>query len=112
MKKGLIIFLAVAFVAMFAGAILAQSDVIELDKAGTAGKVSFSHKAHLGYAGISNQCIKCHHKGQNTGCKTCHDATGSKGGNVTTKDAFHKQCKDCHKAAGKGPTTCNGCHKK
>jgi hypothetical protein len=108
MKKFVAIAMAVVFVLAFAGAVLAVSDTIQLSKSGKAKVVTFTHKAHTGYA--NNDCKKCHHTGQNTNCKGCHDATGSKGGGKTTKDAFHKQCIDCHKAGGKGPTSCAGCH--
>jgi hypothetical protein len=83
-------------------------DTIQLSTGGKAKAVAFTHKAHVGYA--ANDCKKCHHTGQNAGCKSCHDATGAKGGGKTTKDAFHKQCIDCHKTGGKGPTACMGCH--
>jgi predicted CXXCH cytochrome family protein len=108
MKKTLAVVIAVAFVLAVVGAALAVSDVVELSKGGKAKIVKFTHKAHVGYA--KNDCKKCHHTGQNVGCKSCHDATGSKGGGKVTKDAFHKQCVDCHKAAGKGPTACAPCH--
>ncbi|NLH49026.1 MAG: cytochrome c3 family protein [Myxococcales bacterium] len=108
MKRALAGIIAVAFVMAIAGAALAVTDVIEMSKGGAAKVVKFTHKAHAGYA--ANDCKKCHHTGQNTNCKGCHDATGSKANGLKGKDAFHKQCKACHTAAGKGPTSCAGCH--
>ncbi|MDP8222012.1 MAG: cytochrome c3 family protein [Candidatus Lernaella stagnicola] len=107
MKKTLAILMALAFVMAIAGAVLAVDDVIKLAK-DYKGGLDFTHKKHNDYAG--GNCKTCHHTGENTACHTCHDATGSKAGGINTKTAFHKQCKDCHKKMGKGPTGCKDCH--
>jgi predicted CXXCH cytochrome family protein len=59
-----------------------------------AGKVTFPHKAHAG-----------------KGCKTCHEAAPGKIAGFN-KDKAHALCKACHEKEGKGPTKCDGCHKK
>ena len=47
----------------------------------------------LDAAGKEQKCEKCHAKGKGEGKK------------VELKEAFHKNCKDCHKAGKKGPET-------
>ena len=70
------------------------------------GTVTFNHEAHATYI---NDCIACHHTGtEPVGCKTCHLAT--KGNAPKAKDAYHKQCKSCHKEMKQGPTKCKECH--
>ena len=108
MKKTLAVVITLCFLFALVGTVLAVSDVVDLSAAGKAKVVKFGHKAHDGYA--AGDCKKCHHTGENVACKTCHDDTGSKANGINAKTAFHKQCKDCHKAGGKGPTTCAGCH--
>ncbi len=76
------------------------------------GAVNFNHKAH---GEKVKACKDCHHKneaGKEEKCSTakCHGAAAD-GKKLTLKDAFHKQCKDCHKAK-KGPTKCDECHAK
>ncbi len=72
---------------------------------GSFGKVTFNHKLHAESAG----CKECHHMGEVTQkCESCHTAEAS----LSAKDAFHKNCIDCHKAKEKGPTGCMDCHKK
>lgn len=62
----------------------------------TQGKLEFSHKDHAKTA-----CATCH-KGQAPPARF-----GLKG-----KEAAHKLCLDCHKAAKKGPQRCAACHKR
>ena len=72
---------------------------------GSFGEVTFDHKLHAEAAG----CKDCHHMGAVTEkCSSCHTADAS----LNAKDAFHKNCIDCHKAEEKGPTGCMECHKK
>jgi len=59
-----------------------------------AGKVTFPHKAHAG-----------------KGCKGCHTAAPGKIEGFN-KDKAHALCKACHEKEGKGPSKCDGCHKK
>ena len=75
------------------------------------GPVPFDHKQHVA---IAKDCKSCHHSdqpGQEQKCFACHKdkADGKK---LSLKDAFHKQCMDCHKKEGKGPIKCNDCHSK
>ncbi|MDD5347112.1 MAG: cytochrome c3 family protein [Candidatus Omnitrophica bacterium] len=72
---------------------------------GSFGKVTFNHKLHAESAG----CKECHHMGEVTQkCNSCHTAEAAK----PSKDAFHANCIECHKAKEKGPTGCMDCHKK
>lgn len=75
------------------------------------GKVEFTHKKHAEVLKII--CSKCHHnweKGEVSGdlCKKCH----TKQSEITSKDAFHKNCKGCHTQEKKGPAGCKQCHVK
>lgn len=79
--------------------------------------VPFPHALHVDKAKID--CAKCHHADkdptQPDRCVKCHPVTAPP--NVTNyKDAYHKQCIDCHKAVvakgTKAPTKCAECHKK
>ena len=70
------------------------------------GKVTFSHKLHAEAAA----CKDCHHMAESPvqKCKSCHTADAK----LNSKDAYHKNCIDCHKEKAKGPTGCMDCHKK
>lgn len=112
MKKMIVLFAVVAFVASTAVfAIAAKPAKVEL-KGGKMGVVSYDHAAHEGKVA---DCTKCHHKGvtEESGpeakCTSCHgvDAAAPK-----AKKAFHDQCKGCHKAEKAGPTKCKECHVK
>jgi predicted CXXCH cytochrome family protein len=80
--------------------------------------VVFPHITHVEKAKI--ECVKCHHKekdpAQPEPCAKCHPPKEAKEGAVALKDAFHKQCIDCHKdmvaKGNKAPTKCTECHKK
>lgn len=73
------------------------------------GNVTFNHKKHVD---SKIECKTCHHKmaekPDDMGCNTCHGKDGA----PSMKDAAHKNCKDCHKTKGAGPTKCDECHKK
>lgn len=43
-------------------------------------------------------------------CETCHNDTMANKKLDSFKKAAHERCKGCHKAKGKGPTKCSGCH--
>lgn len=58
-----------------------------------AGSVQFPHKLHAA-----------------RGCRSCHPAAPAKLGLV--KDTAHALCKGCHETQGKGPTKCDGCHRR
>jgi len=80
--------------------------------------VNFSHTTHTDKA--KAECIKCHHKDKDTNspepCIKCHLINEVKDNALKAKDAYHKNCIDCHKeSVAKGtlaPTKCNECHKK
>lgn len=104
--------LAIAFT--FGPGLAAPPDKIvlkELQK--TKAPVTFTHKVH---AEKVKECKTCHHKdeaGKEQKCSAakCHGAK-AEGKTVDLKEAFHKQCKDCHKQEKKGPVKCDECHPK
>jgi hypothetical protein len=125
MKKGLI---SIVILVGFVLSILMVSGVFAQPKAKDDyvlkvpyGDVKYSHKKHADTLKI--ECVKCHHemKGKKPGeavkgCKSCHKAK-AEGKAISSKDAYHKDCKGCHeeaKKAGKptGPTACTACHVK
>jgi hypothetical protein len=81
--------------------------------------VEFKHETHT-----SVKCLDCHHKSDQAKLDagevppkcyggSCHGGAekvvdGKK--MVDTEDAYHKNCKDCHKKEKKGPTKCKECH--
>ena len=106
MKRVIVTLLAIAFLAVGATFVVADNGPAEIKLPAKMGEVTFPHAAHQAKV---PDCTECHHKGVEAGkCSSCHgvDAAAPK-----AKDAFHKQCKSCHKAQG-GPTGCKGCHKK
>jgi hypothetical protein len=113
MRKLAALFAAAVAVVFFTGAVLAAPpDKTELNKGGKAkGVVAYNHKAH---AEKVKDCKTCHHKdaaGKEQGCGTCHGAK-TEGKKLSGKEAFHQQCKDCHKKEAKGPQKCDECHAK
>ncbi len=69
------------------------------------GTVTFDHAAHQ----KRTECSTCHHTGDYVKCKSCHgvDSKAPK-----AKNAYHKNCKSCHKELKQGPTKCKECHVK
>jgi len=107
MKKLIVLLAVVAFVATSMVA-FANNGPAEVKYEVKMGAVTFNHAAHQKEV---TDCATCHHKGLDAGaCKTCHLA--KKGDAPKAKDAFHKQCKGCHKEMKKGPTKCKECHVK
>mgnify|MGYP001557798415 CR=1 FL=1 len=102
------VLIAVALVAVFVAVAyaVAPPDTIVINSIQKLKPpVPFNHKAH---AARATSCQECHHKnkvGEEQKCSACHQG-------VNLKDAYHEQCKECHKKQGKGPTKCDGCHKK
>ena len=103
--------------------------VIILDNQdGKQGPVSFSHLKHAGEYGVT--CTECHHEykdGKNIWnqndpvkkCRECHDPEEKKDGVMKLQNAFHKNCRDCHKQMveeGKSEIApykkCTDCHEK
>jgi hypothetical protein len=80
--------------------------------------VNFSHSVHTEKA--KADCAVCHHKDKDPkqpgACMPCHDRNDVKDGAPPIKDAYHKNCIDCHKESVakkvNAPTKCNDCHKK
>ncbi len=119
MKKILVLFVAVSFLAVAGFALAApkapaESLVIKAEKM-KKPPVPFEHAKHAKY-----ECSKCHHtwKGEGTpkGCGECHKEQKD-GKKLGFKDAAHKTCRGCHRAMTKagdktGPTKCSACHKK
>lgn len=103
MKKLLV---AVALVAFAATVSFAAAEPTTVTFEAKNGNVTFDHAAHKTKAA---DCTECHHKGVEAGtCKSCHGVDPAV---AKAKDAFHKQCKDCHKKNGVS-TKCGDCHKK
>ncbi|MCX7858071.1 MAG: cytochrome c family protein [Deltaproteobacteria bacterium] len=117
---GFIVFaLSLMFVFSVSFAQKKVSDVITLKmEGGKLAPVNFPHALHADKQKI--ECAKCHHKEpdptQPEQCIKCHPITGAKEGVPVFKDAYHKQCIDCHKEVvakgNKAPTKCTECHKK
>ncbi len=113
-KVAALLAVVVAVVFSFGLAVAAAPDkmvIKEIQK--TKGPVAFDHKVH---GTKVKECKACHHSdeaGKEQKCSTakCHGAKAD-GKKVELKEAFHKQCKDCHKKEKKGPVKCEGCHPK
>ncbi len=92
------------------------------------GPVTLTHKKHTEYK-VKDKliaCAECHHvyeDGKNVWkegvhvdkCSHCHKENAEKGEPMKLQNAFHKNCKDCHKELGtdKAPfKKCNDCHAK
>jgi hypothetical protein len=90
----------------------APPDKIVLKAAKPRGPITFNHKAH---GEKVKECVACHHKdapGSEQKCSKCHtEKTVER--KLSKKEAFHEQCKNCHKKVNKGPyKSCDDCHKK
>jgi hypothetical protein len=118
MKKGLI---SIGVLVGFLLSILVVSGAFAQPKAKddyvfkvSYGDVKFTHKNHA--EKLKLECKKCHHTGDYKACKECHKAK-TEGKTLSSKDAYHKDCKGCHDEAKKaakpaGPTGCTQCHVK
>ncbi|MBI5527994.1 MAG: cytochrome c3 family protein [Deltaproteobacteria bacterium] len=75
--------------------------------------VTFDHLVHTETA---DRCDECHHHHgpveKTPPCRECHNtrqtAPGSKKPGL--EEAYHRQCKSCHRPETGGPTTCESCH--
>jgi Class III cytochrome C family len=83
----------------------------------------FDHDVHNETAELEDNCARCHHvyKGnklvedessEDTHCSECHALEPTEENTIALRAAYHKQCKDCHFAAEKGPVLCGECHVK
>jgi hypothetical protein len=86
---------ALFLAALCTSALAAKTPVDITLEAKKAGNVPFPHKLHAA-----------------RGCKACHPASPTKIANLSDRDTAHALCKDCHEKASKGPTKCDGCHKR
>ena len=103
--------LVVAVVFAAGTAFAAPPDKVTFKAAKAKGPVAFDHKAHGAQV---KECAACHHAdkaGAEQKCSKCHGEK-TEGKKLSAKEAFHAQCKDCHKKGKKGPEKCDGCHKK
>lgn len=100
--------IAAASLVFFSAYVRAQDQAMPdtITEESSFGNVTFSHKIHTEAAA----CKDCHHMGESPvqKCDSCHTADSK----TTTKDAYHKNCIECHKEKAKGPTGCMECHKK
>ena len=103
--------------------ILIQNEGYKKDK---KGPVKLTHKKHSTDYKVA--CNECHHEykdGKNVWkegqpvkkCSECHNPTKKQGDVMKLQNAYHKNCKDCHKAATKEGKKapykkCNDCHAK
>jgi len=90
----------------------------------TKGPVLFHHQKHSSDYKVA--CTECHHvykDGKNVWkqgdevkkCSVCHDPEKAQDKVLSLQNAYHTDCKECHKKSGKdtAPSTkCNGCHAK
>jgi len=133
MKKGLLT-LVIVFVTgllfLAVGALIAadvpdevsiQNDGYKKDK---KGPVKLSHKLHA--ADYKVACTECHHEyegGKNVWkegqpvkkCSECHNPLKKDKKVMKLQNAYHRNCKNCHKAleGKKAPfKKCNDCHQK
>jgi hypothetical protein len=97
-------------------------------KTNKKGPVPLSHKKHS--VDYKVACTECHHDyqdGKNVWkegqpvkkCVDCHDPLAKKGNTDKLQNAFHKNCKNCHKELAKADPgkevpykKCNDCHEK
>jgi len=136
MKKSRWSFLTAVFVGVLflsAGVLIAADVPVDVTLEGKEyakdkkGPVKFTHQKHTVDYKIA--CADCHHKytdGKNTWkegddvqkCSACHDPKKKEGKVMKLQNAYHRNCKNCHKALKKedkkaGPfKKCNDCHAK
>lgn len=107
---------------------------IRLDVYGRRGLVFFDHKTHESKISpdpnypykVKNSaaCAGCHHTANVQGviqlikCAACHLPAGNPKNpldreqiELSSDEAFHKNCLGCHRASRQGPRLCGGCHK-
>ena len=133
MKKGilpLVLVCLAGLVFLAAGALTAADvpDQIKIENQGyksdKKGHVLLLHKKHSTDHKVA--CNQCHHDykdGNNVWkegdpvqkCSACHDPEKKQGNVDKLQNAFHKNCKDCHKELKDKEAPykkCNDCHQK
>lgn len=118
--------LALVMLCISLAPVSAQEDMVQLRPEAlqpqTRPAALFKHDEHNEKAQLSDQCITCHHSGadgklvaeessEGTACSECHSVQGAPK-QTPLRRAYHRQCMNCHKARGRGPTECSGCHDK
>ncbi|MCZ7584625.1 MAG: cytochrome c family protein [Deltaproteobacteria bacterium] len=76
--------------------------------------VQFNHELHVV---LTDACDDCHHHHGEVEvtppCRECHNHAASNGEKkLGLKDAYHQQCRSCHRGRGEGPLSCEDCHPK
>ena len=86
------------------------------------GPVKLTHKKHaVDYKVACNDCHHVYKDGKNVWkegepvqkCSECHDPKKKQGNTMKLQNAYHKNCKNCHKDSGKATAPhkkCNDCH--
>lgn len=81
--------------------------------------VRFMHSKHA--ASLNDNCAACHHyrpadpeKPETVACRACHkeSVNAEAPERLGLKAAYHQRCMGCHQEMDKGPTGCQGCHRK
>ncbi|MEA3544443.1 MAG: cytochrome c3 family protein [Thermodesulfobacteriota bacterium] len=104
MKKLMILLTAIFLTSSVVTVVIAVTTTpTEISYTPKMGVVTFNHSTHQELT----DCVTCHHTGDYAQCKSCH---GVEENAPKAKNAYHKQCKDCHKEMKKGPTRCKECH--
>ncbi len=112
MKKILVLFVVALFVGTAIIAVAEDRGAAQVKYETKLGTVTFEHAAHQ----ERTDCVTCHHSGTYDPCMSCHDGKNDKIPEKMrkVKDAYHKNCKECHKE--KAPEVdgkkCKGCHVK
>jgi len=133
MKKGLFTLFMIAITALTfvaVGALTAADvpDEVTIENEGykkdKKGAVKLSHKKHSTEYKVA--CTECHHEYKDSKniwkegnpvkkCGECHDSLKKEGKGKKLQNAYHRNCKNCHKAleGKKAPfKKCNDCHEK
>lgn len=128
MDRMLLSALVLWFVAL---SLLGIGNIMGTPEAAPDGRAAayFPHDKHMEVVG---ECKACHHKyadgvnileedeldgGDGMRCRTCHTDATSNETSIDGREAFHRQCIQCHRALEKegkasGPRTCGTCHPK
>ncbi len=136
MKKSMLVIMAlVAALALALGGVAFAAktksgevaDDLKIDNTKTFGTltkspVAFTHTKHTTDHKV--KCDNCHHvykdkkqvwkEGDKVQkCAECHTSPKeNQGETLSLMNAYHKNCRDCHKEQKKGPAKCDECHPK
>jgi len=118
---------ALLLAALWLNPVLAQDTMPGMEQPQTFAEpkglaVPFKHDEHNKKAKLT-KCATCHHpmpgakrgknvKGMERRCSDCHRQRPAPTDRAASLMVVsHRVCQDCHKAKGKGPVACSGCHK-